>query len=59
MVSVTVTANVDDTKKIQDKMKLFSENSHMNFIPVWAVGTGTTIATDKLFVCQCSSWDPA
>ncbi|OWK61708.1 Hydrocephalus-inducing [Lonchura striata] len=48
-VSVTVTANVADTKKFQDKVKLFIENSHMNFIPICAVGTGTTIATDKLF----------
>ncbi|KAL2300446.1 hypothetical protein Nmel_012423, partial [Mimus melanotis] len=33
-VSVAVIGNLDDPRKI---------------IPVWAVGTGTTVATDQLF----------
>ncbi|XP_048173052.1 hydrocephalus-inducing protein homolog [Corvus hawaiiensis] len=48
-VSLIVTANLDDTEKFQDKVKVFIENSHMDIIPVQAVGTGTTIVTDKLF----------
>ncbi|XP_032556685.1 hydrocephalus-inducing protein homolog isoform X8 [Chiroxiphia lanceolata] len=48
-VSVTVTANLDDTGKFEDKVKLFIENSEVNIIPVQAVGVGTTIVTDKPF----------
>ncbi|NWI85348.1 HYDIN protein, partial [Pitta sordida] len=48
-VSVRVTANLDDTGKFEDEVKLFIENSHMNIIPVQAVGIGTTIVTDKPF----------
>lgn len=48
-VSVIVIANLDDTKKFLDKVKLLIENSHMNSIPAWAVGTGTTTVTDKLY----------
>ncbi|XP_027502771.1 hydrocephalus-inducing protein homolog [Corapipo altera] len=48
-VSVTVTANLDDTGKFKDKVKLFIENSEVNIIPVQAVGVGTTIVTDKPF----------
>ncbi|XP_031978066.1 hydrocephalus-inducing protein homolog [Corvus moneduloides] len=49
-VSLIVTANLDDTEKFQDKVKVFIENSHMDIIPVQAVGTSTTIVTDKLFI---------
>ncbi|XP_027541094.1 hydrocephalus-inducing protein homolog [Neopelma chrysocephalum] len=48
-VSVTVTANLDDTGKSEDRVKLFIENSEVNIIPVQAVGVGTTIVTDKPF----------
>ncbi|XP_029821350.1 hydrocephalus-inducing protein homolog [Manacus vitellinus] len=48
-VSLTVTANLDDTGKFEDKVKLFIENSEVNIIPVQAVGVGTTIVTDKPF----------
>ncbi|XP_068883105.1 hydrocephalus-inducing protein homolog isoform X4 [Aphelocoma coerulescens] len=48
-VSVIVTANLDDTEKFQDKVKVFIENSHIDTIPVQAVGTGSTIVTDKPF----------
>uniref|UniRef100_A0A8C3KHX2 HYDIN axonemal central pair apparatus protein n=1 Tax=Calidris pygmaea TaxID=425635 RepID=A0A8C3KHX2_9CHAR len=48
-VSVTVTANLDDTEKFKDEVNLFIENSHTYVIPVRAVGIGTTIVTDKPF----------
>ncbi|NXN87253.1 HYDIN protein, partial [Bombycilla garrulus] len=49
-VSVIVTANLDDTEKVQDNVKLFIENSHLTIISVQAVGIGTTIVTDKPLV---------
>uniref|UniRef100_A0A8B9BFH4 HYDIN axonemal central pair apparatus protein n=1 Tax=Anser brachyrhynchus TaxID=132585 RepID=A0A8B9BFH4_9AVES len=48
-VSVTVIANLDDTEKFKDEVKLCIENSNTYVIPVQAVGTGTTIVTDKPF----------
>ncbi|NXT69414.1 HYDIN protein, partial [Chaetops frenatus] len=45
-VSVTVTANLKDTGKFQDKVKVLIENSPTTIISVLAVGTGTTIVTD-------------
>lgn len=48
-VSVAVIANLDDTEKFKDKVKLCIENSNTYVIPVQAVGTGTTIVTDKPF----------
>ncbi|XP_021264314.1 hydrocephalus-inducing protein homolog isoform X3 [Numida meleagris] len=48
-VSVAVIANLDDTRKFQDNMNLFIENSSTYVIPVRAVGIGTTIVTDKPF----------
>ncbi|XP_074708612.1 hydrocephalus-inducing protein homolog [Strix uralensis] len=48
-VSVAVIANLDDTEKFKDEVNLFIENSHTYVIPVRAVGTGTTIVTDKPF----------
>ncbi|NWV17226.1 HYDIN protein, partial [Origma solitaria] len=48
-LSVIVTANLNDTGKLQDKVKVFIENSNMNIIPVEAVGIGTTIVTSKPF----------
>ncbi|KAM9289560.1 hydrocephalus-inducing protein homolog [Morus bassanus] len=48
-VSVTVIANLDDTEKFKDEVNLFIENSRTYVIPVWAVGIGTTIVTDKPF----------
>ncbi|XP_066196391.1 hydrocephalus-inducing protein homolog, partial [Sylvia atricapilla] len=46
-VLVTVIANLNDTEKFQDKVKVFTENSPTTLISVQAVGTGTTIASDK------------
>ncbi|XP_074783220.1 hydrocephalus-inducing protein homolog isoform X2 [Athene noctua] len=48
-VSVAVIASLDDTEKFKDEVNLFIENSHTYVIPVRAVGTGTTIVTDKPF----------
>lgn len=46
---MAVIANLDDTEKFKDKVKLCIENSNTYVIPVRAVGTGTTIVTDKPF----------
>ncbi|XP_032925482.1 hydrocephalus-inducing protein homolog isoform X2 [Catharus ustulatus] len=46
-VSVIVTANLHDTKKFQNKVKVFIENSHTTTISLQAEGIGTTIVTDK------------
>ncbi|XP_068267672.1 hydrocephalus-inducing protein homolog [Nyctibius grandis] len=48
-VAVAVIANLDDTEKFKDEVKLFIENSRTYTIPVRAVGFGTTIVTDRLF----------
>ncbi|XP_017942907.1 hydrocephalus-inducing protein-like [Manacus vitellinus] len=48
-VPVVVTANLGDTGRFEDSMKLFIENSLTSVIPIQAVGTGTTIAIDKPF----------
>ncbi|KAM6352746.1 hydrocephalus-inducing protein homolog isoform 6-T13 [Alca torda] len=53
-VSVTVIANLDDTEKFKDKVNLFIENSHTYTIPVWAIGIGTTIVTDRPFAPELS-----
>lgn len=50
-----VIANLDDTEKFQDKVKVFIENSPMDTIPVQAMGTSTTIVTDKLFTPELKS----
>lgn len=47
-VPVIVTANLNDTKEFQDKVKVFVENSPTTLISVRAVGTGTTIVSDEL-----------
>ncbi|XP_032533059.1 hydrocephalus-inducing protein-like [Chiroxiphia lanceolata] len=48
-VPVVVTANLGDTGRFEDSMKLFIENSLTSVIPIQAVGTGTTITIDKPF----------
>ncbi|XP_051658043.1 hydrocephalus-inducing protein homolog [Manacus candei] len=48
-VPVVVTANLGDTGRFEDSMKLFIENSLTSVIPIQAVGIGTTIAIDKPF----------
>jgi len=48
-VSLAVIANLNDTKKFQDNLNLFIQNSSTYVIPVQAVGIGTTIVTDKPF----------
>ncbi|XP_064242899.1 hydrocephalus-inducing protein homolog isoform X1 [Passer domesticus] len=45
--SVTVVANLNDTVKFREKVKVFIENSYTTIISLQAVGTGTTIVTDK------------
>lgn len=46
-VSVEVIANLNDTEKFQDKVKVFVENSPTTSISVQAVGIGTTIVLSK------------
>uniref|UniRef100_H2ZTJ9 Uncharacterized protein n=1 Tax=Latimeria chalumnae TaxID=7897 RepID=H2ZTJ9_LATCH len=46
---LTIVANLDDTVRFQDKIHLVIEKSQINTIPVQALGTGTTIVTDKPF----------
>ncbi|KAM6349650.1 LOW QUALITY PROTEIN: hydrocephalus-inducing protein homolog [Podargus strigoides] len=48
-VSVAVIANLDDTGKFKDEVKVVIENSRSYIIPVRAVGIGTTIVTDRPF----------
>ncbi|NWX91311.1 HYDIN protein, partial [Nothoprocta pentlandii] len=48
-VSVSLIANLDDTEKFKDTVKLVVENNSTYEIPVQAVGIGTTIVTDKPF----------
>ncbi|XP_064495672.1 hydrocephalus-inducing protein homolog [Pseudopipra pipra] len=48
-VPVVVTANLGDTGRFEDSMKLFIENSLTSVIPIQAVGIGTTITIDKPF----------
>ncbi|XP_058702211.1 hydrocephalus-inducing protein homolog [Poecile atricapillus] len=47
---VAVIANLNDTKKFQDSVTVFIENSLTTTISVQAVGIGTTIVTDKPLV---------
>ncbi|NXS60518.1 HYDIN protein, partial [Brachypteracias leptosomus] len=46
-VSVAVIANLDDTRRFKDEVKLSVVNSRTYVIPVQAVGIGTTIVTDQ------------
>ncbi|XP_008933568.1 PREDICTED: hydrocephalus-inducing protein homolog, partial [Merops nubicus] len=46
-VALAVIANLDDTERLKDEVKLFIENSCSYIIPVQAVGVGTTIVTDR------------
>ncbi|NWI09406.1 HYDIN protein, partial [Crypturellus soui] len=48
-VFVSLIANLDDTEKFKDMVNLAIENNSTYEIPVQAVGTGTTIVTDKPF----------
>ncbi|XP_027528601.1 hydrocephalus-inducing protein-like, partial [Neopelma chrysocephalum] len=48
-IPVVVTAHLDDTRKFEDSMKLFIENSLISITPIEAVGIGTTITIDKPF----------
>ncbi|XP_028665442.1 hydrocephalus-inducing protein homolog [Erpetoichthys calabaricus] len=47
---ISLVANVDDTVRFQDKLHLIIENSQTHTIPVAAMGTGTTIVSDKPLV---------
>ncbi|CAN8186584.1 unnamed protein product [Coccothraustes coccothraustes] len=49
-VSVAVIANLNDTVKFQEKVKVFIENNLINIISLQAVGIGTTVVTDKPLV---------
>ncbi|XP_066050989.1 hydrocephalus-inducing protein homolog [Chamaea fasciata] len=44
---LTVIANLNDTEQFQDTVKVFIENSPTTLISVQAVGTGTTIVSNK------------
>ncbi|XP_038004429.1 hydrocephalus-inducing protein homolog, partial [Motacilla alba alba] len=46
-VSVVVTANLNDTVKFQEKIKVFVEDSLIAIITAQAVGIGTTVVMDK------------
>ncbi|XP_039554354.1 hydrocephalus-inducing protein-like, partial [Passer montanus] len=46
-MSVAVIANLNDTVKFREKVKVFIENSYTTIISLQAVGIGTTIVTDK------------
>ncbi|NWT76775.1 HYDIN protein, partial [Prunella himalayana] len=46
-VSVAVIANLNDTVKFQEKVKVLIENSYTTIISLQAVGIGTTVVTDK------------
>ncbi|XP_057890433.1 hydrocephalus-inducing protein homolog [Melospiza georgiana] len=49
-VSVAIVANLNDTVKFQEKLKVFIENNPVTIIPLQAVGIGTTVVTDKPLV---------
>ncbi|XP_030812219.1 hydrocephalus-inducing protein homolog [Camarhynchus parvulus] len=49
-VSVAVIANLNDTVKFQEKVKVFIENSPVTIVSLQAVGIGTTVVTDKPLV---------
>ncbi|XP_063024383.1 hydrocephalus-inducing protein homolog [Melospiza melodia melodia] len=49
-VSVAVVANLNDTVKFQEKLKVFIENNPVTIIPLQAVGIGTTVVSDKPLV---------
>ncbi|XP_063024389.1 hydrocephalus-inducing protein homolog [Melospiza melodia melodia] len=49
-VSVAVIANLNDTVKFQEKLKVFIENNPVTIIPLQAVGVGTTVVSDKPLV---------
>ncbi|XP_050835037.1 hydrocephalus-inducing protein homolog [Serinus canaria] len=49
-VSVAVIANLNDTVKFQEKVKVFIENNPVTIISLQAVGIGTTVVTDKPLV---------
>lgn len=49
-VSVAVIANLNDTVKFQEKVKVFIENNPIAIISLQAVGIGTTVVTDKPLV---------
>ncbi|RMC08855.1 hypothetical protein DUI87_13849 [Hirundo rustica rustica] len=46
-LGLTVVANLNSTGKLQEKVKFFIENSLTIIVPVQAVGTGTTIVSNK------------
>ncbi|XP_059713712.1 hydrocephalus-inducing protein homolog [Haemorhous mexicanus] len=49
-VSVAVIANLNDTVKFQENLKVFIENNPVTIISLQAVGIGTTVVTDKPLV---------
>ncbi|XP_057890447.1 hydrocephalus-inducing protein homolog [Melospiza georgiana] len=49
-VSVAIVANLNDTVKFQEKLKVFIENNPVTIIPLQAVGIGTTVVSDKPLV---------
>nr|XP_054497043.1 hydrocephalus-inducing protein-like [Agelaius phoeniceus] len=62
-VSVAVIANLNDTVKFQEKVKVFIQNNPVTIISLQAVGIGTTVVTDKPLVPKldlksCFSFSP-
>ncbi|NXI34967.1 HYDIN protein, partial [Galbula dea] len=53
-VAVAVIANLDDTVRFQEQVKLLIENSPGWDIPVQALGVGTTIVTDRALAPEFS-----
>ncbi|XP_015224105.2 hydrocephalus-inducing protein homolog isoform X3 [Lepisosteus oculatus] len=49
VMEIRLVAHLDDTVCFQDKLHLAIENSQTHSIPVSAMGTGTTIVTDRPF----------
>ncbi|KAM6253129.1 hydrocephalus-inducing protein homolog [Porphyrio hochstetteri] len=56
-VAVTVTANLDDIKKFEDKVIVSIKNSHSYDVLIQAFGIGTTIVTDKPLAPELN-WGP-
>lgn len=44
---MAVIANLNDTVKFQEEVKVFIENNSVTIISLQAVGIGTTVVTDK------------
>lgn len=48
-IELKLVAHLDDTLPFKDKLQLSILNSQTHFVPVGAIGKGTTIVTDRPF----------